>query len=376
MPDFVHVIGTAVPEAALSMDRAADLLCGVCPDARTARRMRKLLPHTGIERRHLAVMETQASLDDPAGLYRRASAQPNGPGMDARSRAFDEAADRLVRRLLAPFDRTEIGGATGLITVSCTHASSPGLERAVFRHTDVAHGVDRWNLGFMGCSAALAALRMAKCHDLASTLVVCCELSSLHFQYSADLDQLTANLLFADGAAAVVLRDQPSAMRVVQAQCVAIPGFAEQMVWWAGDFGLRLTLSPELPATLAAGLPAAVAGFLDRAGVAAGEVDHWLAHPGGPQILDAVEESLGLAEGSLALSRMVLRRYGNMSSPTILFILRAAIESGVRGRIMLLAFGPGLTIEMVLVEVDGPAGQLLRGRRVGDDEGSPVVALS
>lgn len=368
MPIFIHAIGTAVPEAALSIDRAAELLGGICPDARTARRLSKLLPHTGIERRHLAVMETQATLDDPQGLYRRAVAQPNGPGMHLRSQAFDEAADRLVRRLFAPFGNDEIGDVASLITVSCTHASSPGLERAIFNRTNVPHSVDRWNLGFMGCSAALAALRLAKHNNLASTLVVACELSSLHFQYSADLDQLTANLLFADGAAAVLLKEQPSSVRVLHGQCIAIPGFAEQMVWWAGDFGLRLSLSPELPATLAAHLPTAIQNFLAESSLSAAQIDHWLVHPGGPQILDAVGDSLNLANDSLALSRLVLRRYGNMSSPTILFILRAAIEAGLEGRIMLLAFGPGLTIEMVVVEIHGSGAKLLRGRQVIDGE--------
>ena len=145
---------------------------------------------------------------------------------------------------------------------------------------------------------------------------------------------------------------------------MAIPSFAEQMVWWAGDFGLRLSLSPELPATLAAHLPAAVRSFLGEAVLSVSQVDHWLVHPGGPKILDAVEDSLDLAKGSLALSRLVLRRFGNMSSPTILFILQAALEAGLEGRIMLIAFGPGLTIEMVLVEIDGPGGKILRGPRV------------
>jgi len=364
MPMFIHAIGTAVPEAALSTDRAAELLSGICPDVRTARRMSKLLPHTGIDRRHLAVMETQATLDDPEGLYRRAITQPNGPGMHSRSQAFDKAADRLVGRLFNHFDSDEIGDVAGLITVSCTHASSPGLERSIFQRTNVPRSTDRWNLGFMGCSAALAALRLAKHNNLASTLVVACELSSLHFQYSADLDQLTANLLFADGAAAVLLRDEPSAIRVLNGQCTAIPGFAEQMVWWAGDFGLRLSLSPELPATLAANLPDAIRDFFERAALSPSKIDHWLVHPGGPQILDAVEDALNLAKDSLDLSRLILRRYGNMSSPTVLFILQAAIEAGLEGRIMLLAFGPGLTIEMILIEADGPGAKILRGSHV------------
>ncbi|GJM25679.1 MAG: naringenin-chalcone synthase [Phycisphaerae bacterium] len=368
MPSYIHALGTAVPEAALSTERAASLLPGICPDARTARRMAKLIPLTGIERRHFAAMETQSDFDDPTGLYQLAGVQPEGPGMNARSQAFDALADRLVARLLNGFEGDDLAKVASLITVSCTHASSPGLELAVFRHSTVPHEVDRWNLGFMGCSAALAALRLARHNTSASALVVACELSSLHFQYSADLDQLTANLLFADGAAAVLLKDETSGVRVLHAQCVSIPAFAGQMVWWAGDFGLRLVLSPELPTTLATHLPGAIEKFLAGASLSARQIDHWLVHPGGPQILDAVEESIRLPEGSLALSRFVLRRFGNMSSPTILFILQAAIESGLEGHVMLIAFGPGLTIEIALVEICGPAEGILRGPQVTDDD--------
>ncbi|HKQ47908.1 MAG TPA: 3-oxoacyl-[acyl-carrier-protein] synthase III C-terminal domain-containing protein [Phycisphaerae bacterium] len=361
MATYIHALATAVPEAALTTQNAAKLLADICPDARTARLMAKLLPHTGIERRHLAALETQASLDEPDGLYRRAVDQLRGPGMHARSQAFDEASNRLVARLLRPMASEELSAVASLITVCCTHASSPGLEQAVFKGTTVPHGVERWNLGFMGCSAALAAMRLAHRNIAVPALAVACELSSLHFQYSADLEQLTANLLFADGAAAVLMHERPSPIRIVQARCLAIPAFAEQMVWRAGDFGLRLSLSPELSATLAAHLPDTVRSFLAEARLTAAQIDHWLVHPGGPQILDAVNSALELPGGALTLSRRVLRHYGNMSSPTILFILRAALEAGMVGRFQLLAFGPGLTIEMMLVEIDGPATEILRG---------------
>lgn len=359
---FIHALSTAVPSAVLTTERAGALLAHTTTDPRMVRRIQRLLPHTGIRRRHLAVMETQASLDDAAGLYRSAEHQPHGPGMDARSQAFEAASERLVGRVLAPLAGEELHRLAGLITVSCTHASSPGLERAVFANSGVDHGVGRWNLGFMGCSAALAALRLSRAGAGAGRmLAVMCELSSLHFQYSADLEQLTANLLFADGAAAVLTDAAPSPVRVLSAACAALPAQADQMRWWAGDHGLRLALSPELPATLGKSLPGAVSGFLRGAGLDVSAVDAWLVHPGGPQILDVVEAALRLPVDALALSRSVLREYGNMSSPTILFILRAAIEAGVTGRVVLLAFGPGLTIEMALIEIGDSAGRVLRG---------------
>jgi predicted naringenin-chalcone synthase len=124
------------------------------------------------------------------------------------------------------------------------------------------------------------------------------------------------------------------------------------MVWFADDHGLRLELSQDLPDTLAACVPDVVRGFLADNGTSVAAIDHWLVHPGGPQILDAVERSLGLPADALQRSRSVLSRYGNMSSPTIFFILKELLEARLDGRCVAMAFGPGLTIELVLLEID------------------------
>ena len=206
----------------------------------------------------------------------------------------------------------------------------------------------------MGCSAALSAVRLV--HQAAATaataLVVACELSSLHFQYTDRIDQMTANLLFADGAAAMILSPMPSPVRVVDCHCAALPSFADEMVWQAGDHGLALQLSPKLPDTLGEYLPETVETLLSSNGLTASRIDHWLAHPGGPQILDSVETSLGLPENALRISRSVLRRYGNMSSPTIVFIMKELFKTGVDGLVVAMAFGPGLTIELVLLSIN------------------------
>src|SRR5262249_38275604 len=153
-------------------------------------------------------------------------------------------------------------------------------------------------------------------------LVVACELSSVHFQYTDELDQMTANVLFSDGAAAILVGPAPSAVRIVAARSIALPKFADQMVWFAADSGLRLRLSQDLPDTLAAHLPAAVDTFLRDNGLTSRDIKHWLVHPGGPQILDAVEKTLALPTDALRHSRDVFREFGNMSSPTILFIMK------------------------------------------------------
>lgn len=352
-PLFVHGVTTAVPRQALDVQQSSELLKTVCTDTRTEKLLRRVIRLTGIEKRYLAVLDYQGTDDGATPLYLPPSEQPHGPGMGARNLLFEPAAATLVAECLRPFSHDALRRVDKLVTCSCTHASSPGLERPIFAQAPIPYGADRWNLGFMGCSAAMAALRLLHQGrgERGDALIVACELSSLHFQYTNKLDQLTANVLFSDGAAAVLLSHEPSAVRVIDCACLSAPREADQMVWFADDYGLRLDLSQELPETLAKYLPAAVGGFLARNGTAAGEIRHWLIHPGGPQVLDGAQESLGLGSEALNLSRDILRRYGNMSSPTILFILRALIEQKVEGQCVALAFGPGLTIEMALLEI-------------------------
>jgi predicted naringenin-chalcone synthase len=159
------------------------------------------------------------------------------------------------------------------------------------------------------------------------------------------LDQLTANVLFRR-AAAMTLLPQPAAARVVACRCAAVPQYADQMVWFADDHGPGS--GSRLPDTLAAHVPSVVTQFLAESDTSPAAIDHWLVHPGGPQILDAVQAALGLRADALHLSRSVLSRYGNMSSPTIFFILQELLAARLAGRCVAMAFGPGLTIEYPL----------------------------
>jgi predicted naringenin-chalcone synthase len=353
---YIHRIGTAVPEQSLNPDQAAQLLEGGCINPRSIKLLHRVVRLTGIEKRHLAALDFQQE-DNPNKLYKLVSQQPRGPGMSDRTSAFQKACDPLVRRAMSAFTPEDLAGIQMLVTASCTHASSPGLEAPIFTHTPVPVTVDRWNLGFMGCSAGLAAMRMI--HRTAShekhALIVACELSSLHFQYTDELDQMTANLIFADGAAAMILSPRRSPVRVLGCCCVALPDFAHQMVWFAGDHGLQLELSQDLTATLSEYLPSAVSDFLRDQGISKDGINHWLVHPGGPQILDGVQRALSLPENALHLSRLVLKNYGNMSSPTIFFIMKQLFESGATGDVLAIAFGPGLTIEMVHMRIQSAA---------------------
>ncbi len=351
---YVHDISTAVPEQYFDQQQTLEKLEQMCINRRSRRLLQRLVRLTGIEKRHLAALDHQEEDNRGDSLFRPAEDQPHGPGMAARTAMFDESVAPLIKRLLADLGADDLSEVRSLITASCTHASSPGLEQPIFAYSNVPPSVDRWNLGFMGCSAGLAAMRLA--HQTAAlkkeALIVACELSSLHFQYTDQLDQMTANLIFADGAAAMRLSPRRSPVRIVGCRCASFPAQASQMVWFATEQGLQLRLSQKLPHTLAATLPGEISKFLRAQCTSVDRIHHWLVHPGGPQILDSVQQCLHLGPDALAISRKVLRTYGNMSSPTIFFILKELLSAAESGPVVAIAFGPGLTIEIVLLQVD------------------------
>lgn len=350
---FIQGIGVAVPGQSISQSETESVFAPAISNPRTADLFRRVARLTGIQRRYLAALDYVGDgIATP--LYQSSTVQPCGPGMGDRTAVFLEAAFPLVKESLSAFTHEQLARVDTLVTVTCTHAASPGLEQPVFGCTPVPHSAQRWNLGFMGCSAGLAALRLVRHADASSarqSLLLACELSSLHFQYTQKLDQLTANLLFADGCAGVLLSSKRSRVRVVDCACHTLPAAANQMVWFAGDHGLQLTLSNELPDTLALHIGPAIQSFLARSQKSLDQIDHWVVHPGGPQILDSMEKTMNLPSDALRWSRDVLRRYGNMSSPTVFFILRELIQAHQAGVVLMAAFGPGLTIEFALLEI-------------------------
>lgn len=351
-PDcYLQGIGLAVPRQSIAQSEAQRRFSPAITNPRTAKLVQRLARLTGIERRHLAALDFVGDeVADP--LYRSSDSQPHGPGMDARTAVFLEAAAPLVRTSLGEFSDEQLQRVGNLVTATCTHAASPGLEQPVFACSPIPHSVHRWNLGFMGCSAGLAALRLVRSGENKNgSLILACELSSLHFQYTDALDQLTANLLFADGCAAALLGPTRSPVRVLHCACLTLPAASGQMTWFAANHGLQLTLSQDLPDTLSAHIRPAIQSFLGASNVALGEIDHWVIHPGGPQILDSIENALALPRDALGWSRDILRRYGNMSSPTVFFILRELLQARQTGHVLMAAFGPGLTIELALLEV-------------------------
>lgn len=248
---------------------------------------------------------------------------------------------------------------THLITVSCTGMSAPGLDLQVMDMMDLPKNIYRTSVNFMGCYAALHALKIAdsvcKSEPQARVLIVCTELCTLHFQREATVDNITASMLFADGsAAALVTPDSfPAAGLALQHfYSEIIPKGKKDMAWELSSSGFLMTLSGYVPDLIEEDFAQLIDNALQPRAIKADDIQYWCIHPGGKRILDSVQKSLQLNDKALAASASVLRRYGNMSSPTILFVLKDMIQQMERNKPLLgAAFGPGLTMETFVAEL-------------------------
>ena len=250
------------------------------------------------------------------------------------------------------------GRITHVVVATCTGAVAPGLDLQLVTALGLPHTVRRTMVGFMGCYAAMPALRIARDTVLADpaarVLVVCCELASLHLHPGPEDDALIGACLFADGAAAAVVEaaDLPVGLglRLVHDLSAIVPDSSDAMAWVAADDGFRLRLSPAVPAALASALPALSDELL---GDIARRDCRFAVHPGGPRVLDDAARALDLPDQDLHASREALRTAGNRSSATILAIIAAMCATPWRGPLAAFAFGPGLTAEAILLERHG-----------------------
>jgi predicted naringenin-chalcone synthase len=242
---------------------------------------------------------------------------------------------------------------THLITVSCTGFAAPGVDVTLIRGLGLPATTQRTHVGYMGCHGALNGLRVARAfaeaEPAARVLLCAVELCSLHYHYAYDPQRVVANALFGDGAAAVVGADADAAWRVTASGSCLIPDSGDAMTWTVGDHGFEMTLARGVPGLIRRHLRPWLAGWLGGLDVGLDGVSSWAVHPGGPKILEAVEEGLGLPRAATEASRAVLSELGNMSSPTVLFVLERLRRSGAARPCVALAFGPGLMAEAALL---------------------------
>lgn len=355
-------LGTALPPDSVTQQEALALSQDViCDDRRQARWMQTLFLHSGVERRHTVIPWKTGY-----AWSREHAETGRGPGTAARMQLYARHAPPLALHACqaalenAAVDSKQI---THLVLVTCTGFSAPGMDAFLLEQLPLAASVQRVHVGYMGCHGAVNGLRAAQglaATDPSAKVLLCAvELCSLHYCMKWDDEAIVGNALFADGAAAAVLQaggpgdeSGPSGPTLRSTGSRYLPRTGEQMSWTVGDFGFEMRLSSEIPNTILSHLAGAIDTWLAEHGLRRGDIARWLVHPGGPRILDAVEQALQLAPEQLRYSREVLRKCGNMSSPTVLFILEQSLQDteSPAGPAVMLGFGPGLMIEMALLE--------------------------
>lgn len=360
-------IGTALPEAVIDQDDALALarsLASGTPEQDTW--LPAMYAGTGIRTRHHCLgtdvlrdvidgTRHSGSVFVPTGLP-----GDRGPTTAQRLEHYARLAPPLAMaaaRAALEKGRVVADEVTHVITVSCTGFLAPGLDQALIQGLDLPADVNRTHVGYMGCHGALNGLRVAHAFadDVPRTRVLLCavELCCLHYHYGWDPQKMVANALFADGAAAVVAGPATSAppgvWRLIASGAFLFPDSADAMTWTIGDHGFEMTLSKRVPALIGAWLRPWLANWLGERGILLKDIASWAIHPGGPRILSAVAEALGLGTDELATSREVLAACGNMSSPTLLFILDRLRQTGATRPCLALGFGPGLAVEAALL---------------------------
>jgi predicted naringenin-chalcone synthase len=252
----------------------------------------------------------------------------------------------LARQAIASLDISgERDGISHLVVASCTGFTAPGLDFDIMRDAGLASSTERTVVGFMGCFAAVNALKLAR-HIVrsepgAKVLVVNLEISSLHLQEQWELEKMLSFLLFGDGCGACLVSAEPTGLALGQFRAEVLPRSADLITWEIGDQGFEMHLSGQVPGRIRRWLREHGSGLLgDR------DIALWAVHAGGRSILDAVQHGLALSPEALGFSRDVLRAFGNMSSATLVFVLERILRSAhATGEGLAMAFGPGLTVE-------------------------------
>ena len=288
------------------------------------------------------------------------------PDLELRMKWYNKTAPQLSINAIEKCIKNKIATEeiTHLITVSCTGMSAPGLDLQIMEAMNLPANIFRTSINFMGCYAAIHGLKLADAfctaNKNANVLVVCTELCTLHFQKENTVDNIASSLLFGDGCAAVLVthdEDKEEGLRIKNFYSeVAFKG-KKDMSWELSSSGFLMTLSGYVPDLIEQDFNRLLTNALGYANFNKEDISHWCIHPGGKRILTAIEKSIDIKEENLQHSYDVLRNFGNMSSPTILFVLKEIMDSlkeksKKKRNIFGAAFGPGLTLETFILSDD------------------------
>ncbi len=321
------------------------------------RKLDFLYHHSGIETRHSAIPDYGRSTTDLHFLPQ--NNDDSFPTIDQRIELYKSKASTISIEAIHKCIDNHIDAKqiTHLITISCTGMSAPGLDLEIMEAMQLSPSTFRTSINFMGCYAAIHGLKLAKficdSEPEAKVVIVAIELCTLHFQKEYTIENASSSLLFADGAAAVLITNTLASPKALEIESfysqVAFQG-KKDMAWEINTKGFLMTLSSYIPQLIKEDIELLVAAALQKKGLTHQEIPYWCIHPGGKKIVDVIEQKLALTAAQTKFARKVLAENGNMSSPTILFVLKEIMESSIQSeeKIFGIAFGPGLTMETFL----------------------------
>lgn len=332
-------------------------------DETDSRKLKFLYKQSGISTRYSVIPDYSLAMEDRLFYAPTKNLNPF-PDLEKRMQWYaDNAAaisvETIEKCIDGKINKNEI---THLITVSCTGMSAPGLDLEIIELMELSPNIFRTSINFMGCYAAIHGLKIAdaicKADDQANVIVVCTEFCTLHFQKENTIDNITSTLLFADGCAAMLVQHQSSVLDGLTIESffsdILFKG-KKDMSWQLSSKGFLMTLSGYVPDLVKEDFNNLVTKALDNAGTLKDQITHWCIHPGGKKIMEAIQLSVGLEKEALQNSYDVLNEFGNMSSPTILFVLKRILDelqqsaTGSKQIVFGAAFGPGLTMETFIV---------------------------
>ena len=348
---YINRVATSVPPH--DVHRAfIDFAEGMMPEGTARSLFRRMVRMSAIEHRYSflePIATGNGAWRDAENLYLTGMF----PNTARRMEAFEKFAPPLAgcalnKLALTPEERRRV---SHVIVTSCTGLYAPGLDYDIVNHLGLSPSVERTMIGFMGCYAAINALKSAhhivRSEPDAVVLILSLELCTLHLQETQDLEQMLSFLLFADGCAAYLVSGKPQGLAIDSFRALRIPETSHLITWKIREVGFDMHLSGQVPAEIARAMKEA--GRDITLGEDPGKIDLWAVHPGGRTVLDAVEKGLGLGTDALRHSRDVLARFGNMSSATVMFVMENLMREARSGQAgCAMSFGPGVTAETML----------------------------
>ena len=357
---YITAIETAVPDHCFSQETLSSFYIKSTDDLMSKRKIKIVAGKTGIDKRYSVISDFDKEPEEYSFFSKSTTLLPE-PGLTQRMQLYQQHATALSQKAveqIKDFDQIK-NTISHLITVTCTGLSAPGLDVELMRELNLKSSTQRSSVNFMGCNAAIIALKQAdsicRNHPDANVLVVCTELCTIHFQKRYNDDYILSNLLFGDGAAAVIVSSKPSGnynsnIQINAFNSLILHNGYSDMAWQLSETGFIMNLTSYVPDLIRENIKP----MLKSIHLNPEDIRHWAVHPGGKRIVDDFALALELDKCKLSSAYNVLKNYGNMSSPTVLFVLKEVLEKvkpeHKGSKAFAAAFGPGLSIETMQLE--------------------------